>query len=161
MINSLQQNSVQLLNQLYTDKGLVLTKAMLSIQNNYYPSIKEILQTLELYKDVDLVEEFINKNVDEIEKAKRSIRSKNESSQSPEFESLKEKALEPDFMGFFAEKDAFKKIKGVSMLSLEDVISKAISKITDSELKVSINSMEAQKIGIGMSTDLNITITSQ
>ena len=161
MINSLQENSVQLLTQLYTDKRLELTKAMLSIQNGYYPSIEEILQTLELYKEIDLVQEFTKSNKAEIENAAKSIRSKSESSSLPESESLNEEDSGKDFIDFFSDKGAFGKLKEVSLSSLEGVISEGISKITNSELEVSVTSLKAKKISFGMSAKLHITVSSK
>jgi DNA-binding transcriptional MerR regulator len=161
MIKSLQENSVQLLIRLYTDKRLELTKAMLSIQNNYYPSIEEILQTLELYKEIDLVKEFTKSNKAEIENATKSILSKSESASLPEPESHSEEDSGGNFMDFFADKDAFGKLKEVSLSSLEGVISEGISKITNSALEVSVTSLKANKISFGMSAKLHITVSSK
>ncbi len=157
MINSLQEKSVQLLKHLYTDKRLGLTKAMLTIQNGFYPSIEEILHTLEFYKEIDLVQEFTKSHKAEIESAANSIRSKSDCSSLPESESHSEGDSVGFFKDFFSERDAFGKLKEVSLSSLESVISEGVSKITNSELKVSVTSLKAND----MSAKLHITVSSK
>lgn len=56
--DALPELSRKVLISLYADKRLALTPAISELLNGTYPSNKEIISTLDKYKDVDIVIEF-------------------------------------------------------------------------------------------------------
>ena len=134
-IHPLQQISVDLLRSLSTEMNLPVTKAMLAVLNGYYPSVMDILGTLEEYKNKHRVAEFVQTHSDLISEARNTFdTSKNGISDNEKTSSCL------DRFDIFV--DAYNCMKSISIKEIEEALSKELSRICGEELILIIQSIQ-------------------
>lgn len=147
-IHQLQKLSPKLLTALYADRRLPPTAAIVAIGNNYYPSIEQILDTLQRYRDVDIVITFVDENAATIEAAKEQIEEtklaaigQKNASQNGTLEN------EMDIQDVQALENNFKELmhrplKTVSIEQIESAISKALLELLGQEYEVDVKRLD-------------------
>lgn len=154
-IHPLQSASSKLLLSLYQDFHLPVTPAMQSVLNGHYPTTKEIINTLSYYKDHPEVAEFVKNHEQEISSAKESLNQK----VATGIVGQPAENLDDDFFSSKLEFiNAFKSLKAVSIESLENAVSEALSKICNEELIVEIDSMQKSENGINFNAEMKLCI---
>lgn len=146
-IHPLQESSYYLLRELYFNKKLPLTKAMLSVLNGYYPSIEDVLATLSYYKDDSLVVSFAEKNASMIESAGAAIAPLNSGAANAESLVLDDSDIDGIFGSSFELVDAYKCMKGVSLEELEGGLSSELSRLCGEDLIFEISSIQESSNG--------------
>lgn len=138
-LHPLQIQAQSLISSLYADIRLPPRAAVVAYGNGRYPSLVEILDTFEAYKDTPSVKAYLIENGDLIASAKCAIeelkkpkKAKSEDDVESFEDILKHK---PDFV------DPFKSFKSVSMHDIETAFSEALSKICKEHLIVNITAV--------------------
>lgn len=147
-IHQLQKSSPKLLAALYADKRLPLTPAIAAISNNYYPSIEQILDTLQRYSDVDIVIMFANENATAIEAAKTQIEENKVASialnTATEIKPLENPMEIPNAQS--AEERlkelTHRPLKTVTIEQIESAISKALLELTGQKYEVDVKRLD-------------------
>lgn len=159
-IHPLQEATVHLLDALYKDKHLPVTKGMLSIQNGYYPDLESILSTLHRYANEDLVSAFTKRNHDLIEQAKNDI--EEERSKKKEEANSEGGESEDDPFGFrFAFVKPYELMKSTALADIEQTFSEELSKLCGEELEVSIESLMSRNESFDSSAEMKVTVKAK
>jgi hypothetical protein len=138
-IHKLQELSVPLLRKLYEQRDLAITNAMRTALNKYCPSIKDILETLDCYKDDPLVMLFVADHEAIIADAK------NPPPEAPKKDD--QIADENDIFGFPSMGKRlypYDCMKEVSLGKIEERLSVALSDVCGEELIVIIDSIKSE-----------------
>jgi len=159
-IHPLQESTVHLLGDLYRDKNLPVTPAMLSVLNGHYPTVDAILATLQRYANETIVAEFISRNSDLIEKTKNEIREQKEQ-QEQTHESDDVTIVEEDTWPSFEFINPYEVMKSVSLAAIEESFSQKLSELCDEELVVQIDSVEGVGSSYDCTAELKVTVKSK
>ena len=152
-IHPLQNESIKLLRSLYQDLGLPATTAMLSVLNGYYPDTKEVLNTLQHYKDQPAVSEFVKSHESEILSAKESLKATPKVETTPQPE---ENSFSSFFDTSFTLPNAYEALKKVSTEHIENALSKALSEICEEEIVVEIYSTQKLEESIYKNAEIKL-----
>lgn len=142
-VHPLQGQSVKLLTALYADRRLPATQAIVNVTNYRYPTIKQILSTLELYKDEELVISFVQENETLISDAKNHLAAHDKLSKEEQNAADKNKSSEDVFSiigSKFKIVSAYDCLKAASFKEIENTLSKELSKLCKEHLVVEIES---------------------
>jgi hypothetical protein len=136
-IHPLQKKSISLLKKLCHEKNLALTRAMITVEEGYYPSIESVLETLKHYKKDSFVENFIKQNVDLIKKVETELNERK----------IEETAKNDKDISklLFKTVNVYKAIKSKSIAEIEDVLSKELSVLCNEELKIEIVNIQGDE----------------
>ncbi|RBP48665.1 hypothetical protein [Arenicella xantha] len=133
-IHPLQSESFDLIEKLYSQLALPMTKAMIDVQRRYYPSIGSILKTLDYYSEHEIVIAFreehnllITKTLEELKKDESKA---NEDPADGVFGDM--------FADIFDHVNVAKILKTFSIQEIENVFSESLSKLSGVSLKVGI-----------------------
>lgn len=159
-IHPLQESSVTLLKKLYEELHFPATRAMIDIANRCYPSIENILDTLEHYKDKEPVIQFLSKHEAIINNAKEKVRNKRKSPTKKDNKG----SIDDYFSSIFGKPqnveivDACKCIKSVSLKEIEEAFSKEISNLCKEDLLIEIESLQSVNSSSSTNAELKIII---
>ena len=155
-LHALQKETVSLLKELSGTDRLALTRAMLTIENGYYPSLEDILKTLKHYQDIERVRVFLKTHEDLVEKTKAEL------AESQSQEKMQSTNSADDFSDIFAIPEKrpplFEQIKSVSIKELEQAMSAAISNTIDCEVAINVEAIANKTDSFAGSVKLDITI---
>lgn len=143
-VHPLQEQSVKLLTALYADRRLPATPAIVNVTNYRYPSIKQILSTLELYKGEELVVAFVQENdaliSDAINQVAAHDLSKEEQNEAGQNRSPED--ISSIFGSKFEIVSAYDCLKAISFKEIEDALSRELSMLCKEHLLVEIESTQ-------------------
>ena len=147
-----------MLRDLYLNKKLPPTKAMLSVFNGYYPSIEDILATLSCYDNDSLVISFIEKYSSVIGSAREAIAPPSANTTSTEMPV----ADAPDFDSVFGSSfefiDAYKCMKKISINELEEGLSGELSRLCGEDLLLEISGIQKSADGYHTGVELKANV---
>lgn len=159
-VHPLQERSIKLLRELYHERNYPLTRAINAVVNNFYPSLEEIVYTLNAYSEDDLVKCFVEENSEIISDANKNI---------VEINKIDSESWRSDSNSFLVdrsertyENDPFEIIKAVSLRKIEKAISFQLSLTCQNSLMVEIRSVKSKINDLGDSVvNLNLVIKSR
>lgn len=153
----LQEATVHLLNALYKDKHLPVTRAMLSIQNGHYPDLESILDTLHRYAGVELVTDFSTSNGNLIERTKKEI-VEQKAEKTEENAHQSDTFTEDSFGSSFTLVHPYELMKSVSLVEIENAFSTELSKLCNQELIVEIESVQSNQKSLDSWAEMKVIV---
>jgi hypothetical protein len=163
-VHPLQELSVKLLRALYLERNLPVTPAMLSIINERYASIEDILNTLQRYNNEDLVVDFVRTNEVAISEAKEALKQA-KLAEAEKKNNINEEVFSSVFSNIFSDSKPITKLESISAYScikekslkdIEDALSRELSRLCNEELILEIESI--QKSDNSSDADLKIHV---
>lgn len=147
-IHPLQDKSLKLLTALYADRHLPATPAIVDASNYRYPAIKQILSTLEQYKDQDLVIAFVQENAALISNAKSQLTAQKDLS-IEEQKTTDQNSIPKEFSSPFGSGiefvSAYDCLKALPFKEIEEALSRELSKLCKEHLFLKIESSQVDQ----------------
>lgn len=151
-IHPLQDKAHSLVTALYADLRLPSRAAIAAYSNGRYPTLEEILDTLNAYEDVDLVKKFVSLNAAFICSAKEKIEESKKPKPAPI--NVDDIPLGAFMSSEFSVVNAYDCIKKIPLKDIEIALSEALSKVCKEHLLVEITTTN----GAGRSVELSAKI---
>lgn len=149
-IHPLQDKAHSVVTALYADLHLPPRAAIAAYSNRQYPTLEEIFDTLETYKDVDLVKAFSDSHAEIIFSAKAQIEELKKPIPTP----LKMADIPFDASSFPDFVNAYDCIKRIPLQDIETALSDALSKVCKEHLLLEITSTNT----VGRDVELSVKI---
>lgn len=131
IVHPLQEKSLPLFRSLYEIDQLPLTNAMLSATNERYAPLKQVLGTLDNYKDIPRVQAFLDEYAELVKQARYEAANQKDES----------KGLF-DYFPYFNVLTALDAMKTKSLTEIEETLSQALSELCGENLVFEIKALQ-------------------